>query len=136
MQRIHIHRAILIATASLMAAFGFLSCAPLEDIGIPQTGYWYVLEIPSTLQFQWQGGSCSLSPVGYIYLDGQLVTGRPLTEDEVELVLVEGDDNFLVRDGFFFATSQSYVNHRAYYKCVWLENGAIAHLAVFQFKPN
>lgn len=136
MQCLPLHRTILRAVAALMVAFGLMSCHPLEELEIPQTGYWYVLEIPSTLQFQWRGGSCSIAPVGYIYLDGQLVTGRPLTEDEVELVLVEGNDDFLVRDGFFFATSQSYVNHRAYYKCVWLENGAIAHLAVFQFKPN
>lgn len=134
MQRIHIHRAILIATASLMAAFGFLSCSPLEDIGIPQTGYWYDLEIPAVVHFTRQGGSFTLEPIGVTYLDGQLISKKPLSEDEVEITFIEGSEDFLSRDGFTFITWQTGINHRAYYKVVWQEKDALAHLSILQYK--
>lgn len=134
MQTTPLHKAFFSAVAVVMAAIGLSSCHPVEEPPIPQTGYWYDLDMPAQLEFQWQGGSYTIAPVGYIYLDGQLVFERPLTQSEVELRLVEGNEDFLERDGFYFATSNTSVNHRAYYKAVWTEYGATAHLSVIQYK--
>lgn len=136
MQRKLLPKSFFLAVAVFLAAIGLSSCHPVEEPPIPQTGYWYDLDMPAQLEFQWQGGSCTIAPVGYIYLDGQLVLERPLAEGEVELRLVEGNEDFLERDGFYFATSNTSVNHRAYYKAVWTEYGATAHLAVIQYKKR
>lgn len=120
-------------TGAVLAAV-LSSCNPLDGAYNPQKGYWYDLEMPASVQFQWTGGTYTLSPVGYIYLDGVMVSSRPLTVNEVELRLVGGDESFLERDGFYFAASTTNVNHGVYYEAVWTENGATAHLSVIQYK--
>lgn len=134
MLRNTIFKAIQRLGAAVIAALALLSCKPLDEPEIPQKGYWYILEIPASVTFPLTGGSYTVAPYGVVYYDGEMVRRNQLTESEVEIRCVDGNDDFVIQGGLTFSTGQVQGTQWAYYELIWKENGATAYMAVAQRK--